>query len=434
MKLCPVLLLSASLAGVWAVGAQGLPAPAIQARTAYTFDTVEGAAYLIEGTVNGEDWVTVAGPIFGDGTKAQAMLPAEAAEYGQLRVRPVSAASYEPATTALGGKTIALNDNGKVRQLVLFASSQGVTRGMLKTDAQHARSVVWKARRISASQVSVALQFFDGTTSTVDLKFSNGQLGTYQMRDLSGSGQLQVMEAGSFSTHVGRMRDNPSQAALPSALVGQTIGFEEAGDLTRMFFASGTNVVVTKPDGTTEVGKYTYDITSPVIASLNIETPGQAGQNYQLEPEIPGAGGFNRTPMIGGAPAPNTPPQPGNFNIPSGPVVPNSATGPPRSLEGRVLEMGGSNPVTLTFNEDGTGTATREDGGSVEVTPFTYDYAPTGEDEASLAITYPGADTDRVEDYDLDFNGANGGSFEGSIYEGGELSQSSSGNFNTGAG
>ena len=429
-----LLLLSASIAGGWTVRGESLPAPGIKARTSYEFATVDGAAYLIEGTQNGETWVTLAGPVFGDGLTAQAMLPADAARYRQFRVRPVSATAYEPAITALGGKTIALNDNGKARQLILFASSQGVTRGILKTDAGHARSFVWKAKRTSESNVSVSLQFFDGTTSAVDLKFSNGQLGTYQMRDRSLSGRIQVLEAGIFSTHSGRIRDNPGQAVLPSVLLGQNIGFEEGGDLTRMFFSTNGNVVISRPDGTTDVQQYSYEVKSRVLADLKVEGPGQPAQNYQMGLDSQATGNFNRVPMVGGVPIPNSPPQPGSFNVPTGPVVPNSATGPPKSLEGRVLQLNGDQPVTLTFHGDGTGTATREEDGSVEVTPFTYDYAPTDEDEASLAITYPGADSDRVEDYDLDFDGTFSGSFQGSIFEGGELAHSNSGIFNTGGG
>ena len=68
---------------------------------------------------------------------------------------------------------------------------------------------------------------------------------------------------------------------------------------------------------------------------------------------------------------------------------------------------------------------------ATEVEPFTYHYAPTDEDEASLALTFPGADTDRVEDYDLDFSGNTAGNYQNNTCEGGELAQTSAGSFNT---
>ena len=400
----------------------------------YEFPTVPGQAYLVEGTVSGLTWVTVAGPVFGDGQAAKAMLPLSSAAYRQFRVRPVPAADYGPATTALGGKTVSLNDNGRARQLIFFPVIQGVKRGILKTDGMHARSFVWEIRRGSAAGVSIQLQFFDGTSSTVDLTFSNGQLGSYQMRDRNAAGAVQVMEAGLFSTHHGRIRDNANQAVLPVSLVGQSIGFEEGGELTRMDFTTRGNVLVTGPDGTTRLEPYQYDVSGPGAADLRVGVPGVMADLFRMLLSSQATGTFNRVPQILPNGGPAAPAQPGTFNLPTGPVVTNSATGPPASLGGKVLQLGGNDPATLSFNSDGTGTETREDNGSVEVTPFTYDYSPTDDNEASLALTFPGADNDRVEDYDLDFSGSNSGSYQSSVYEGGELAQSNSGNFNTGGG
>lgn len=418
--------------------AQAPAAPEIRPRMEYEFQTTAGQAYLIEGTVDGQTWTTVVGPVFGDGQVARAMLPAAGGQtYQQFRVRPVAAATFLPATTALGGKTIALNDNGRARQLIFFPAIQGVTRGFLKTDANHARSFVWAVRRTSSAAVVVDLQFFDGTTSTVDLSFSNSVLGSYQMRDRDSQGQVQVTEAGAFSVHNGRIRDNADQAVLPSLLIGQSLGFEEGGELTRMDFTTNGNVLVTKPDGMVELQSYTYDVRSPGVADLRLDRPGQPEQApvlYQMALNTQATGTFNRFPLSlpGGGIVPGLLPQPGVFNVPTGPVIPNSATGPPKSLDGKIIQMDGEDPVTLTFNSDGTGTATREDNGSVEVTPFTYDYSPTDEDEASLALTFPGAQNDRVEDYDLDFSGTGSGRYQSSTYQGGELADSSSGNFNAG--
>lgn len=433
MKPHPLLLLSASLAVVWPLQGQSLPPPEIRARSAYEFQTVPGAAYLVEGTADGQTWSTLAGPVFGDGKPARAMLPPEAGRYQKFRVRPVPAADYGPATTAVGGKTIALNDNGKVRQLILFPSIQGVTRGILKTDANHARNFVWQVKRTSKAGISMELRFKDGTGSTVDLKFSNGQLGTYQMKDRNLAGALQVMEAGAFSVHDGRIRDNPNEAVLPTVLIGQSVGFDEGGELTVMDFSINGNVVVTKPDGTTELHRYTYDVRSPGSADLRVDGPGRPPQLFQMELDSQATGNFNRLPLSlpGGGLIPGVLPQPGTFNIPTNPVLPNSAAGPPKSLDGKVIQINGDDPVTLSFSSDGTGTATREKDGSVEVEPFTYHYAPTDEDEASLALTFPGADTDRVEDYDLDFSGNTAGNYQNNTYEGGELAQTSAGSFNT---
>lgn len=438
MKLRPLLLLSACLAGAARLWAQAPADLDIRPRMAYEFQTTAGQAYLIEGSANGQTWTPVADPIFGDGQMERAVLPAAAGQsYSQFRVRPVSAASFLPATTALGGKTISLNDHGQAKQLIFFPSIQGVTRGFLKTDANRARSFVWTVQQVSARRVTVSLQFFDGSTSRVDLQFSNGVLGSYEMRDRSAAGQVQGTEAGAFSVHNGRIRDNPGQAVLPAVLIGQSLGFEEGGELTRMDFTTNNSVTVTGPDGSVDVQSYTYEVISPGVADLRVDRPAQPQvppMLFQLALNSQATGNFNRFPISlpGGDIVPGVLPQPGVFNVPTGPVVSNSVTGPPKSLDGKTIQMGGDDPVTLTFNSDGTGTATREDNGSVEVTPFTYDYSPTDDDEASLALTFPGAQNDRVEDYDLDFSGNSSGSYQSNTYQGGELANSSSGNFNAG--
>jgi hypothetical protein len=193
-------------------------------------------------------------------------------------------------------------------------------------------------------------------------------------------------------------------------------------------------VILNRANGSTEVQRYLYNRTTPGEAELRLELPGVSAQIFQMQAGSQATGTFQRMPLVmpGGGIRPGILPQPGLFNIPTSPVVPNSTQGPPKSLGGKVLHLEGDEPVTLTFHPDGTGTSMREDNGSVEVAPFVYDYSPTDDDEASLALTFPGALTDRVEDYDLEFGEGEGGSFRRSNYDGGELASAHSGSFNSG--
>ncbi|MDB6071152.1 MAG: hypothetical protein JWL81_2323 [Verrucomicrobiales bacterium] len=437
----PVLLLSGGIVSRVSAqnGTAAVPALEIKNGVEYEFQSVDGAAYLVDGSVDGVSFNQVAGPIFGDGTKMKAILPpAAAAGQRQFRVRMVSATPFGPATTLLGGKTVALNDGGRLRQVVFFPSIQGVRRGMLKSDATHARSFTWKVKRTTGSVAEVELIYFDGTTSTLELNFSNGLLGAYQMRDRNLEGQVQVLESGPFSLHTGRLRDRVEEAVFPTTLAGQNLIFEEGGAMTRLDFGLDGTVNVNRPDGTTDNYHYIYDRNSADEAELKLEgTPELPGEIIQMDLSSQSTGNFNRLPQAlpgggGGGGGHTGPLQTGTFNIPTVPVSVNSTSGPPRSLDGKVIQIGGDKPVTLTFNSDGTGTATEEEDGSVEVKPFTYNYSPTDDDEASLALTFPGAQSDRVEDYDLQFGPNASGSFQSSTYEGGELANSSSGSFNTG--
>lgn len=440
LRLLTLLLLVGT--GVVRSAEQGPPVPDIRGAMDYEFPTTDGAAYLVEGTVDGQTWTTLAGPIFGDGKVARAMLPATASGQRQLRVRPVSAFTFGSATTQLGGKTLVLNDGGRARQLIFFPPSQGRRRGFLKTDATHARSFDWQVRRSTGSMATIDLKFFDGTSSKVELSFSNGLLGAYQMRDQNAGGTVQVTEGGGFSLHTGRIRDEATEAVLPPSLGGQSVLFEEGGTVSRYDFGTDGLVTMYRPDGTIESHPYQYSRSAPGQAEVRVGPgtgsepgqPDQPGQVIALSANSQATGNSERMPLPlpGGGFPPGTLPKPGTFNVPTVPVVANSTTGPPKSLTGKTLQLNGDDPVTLTFNGDGTGTATRTDNGSVEVTPFTYDYSPTDDDEASLALTFPGAQTDRVEDYDLEFSANGGGSFRSSSYDGGELTRSNSGSFNPG--
>ncbi len=429
---CLLLFFLLGITVPWS-SAQNLPDTEIRPALEYEFQTANGAAYLLEGSTNGQTWTTVAGPIFGNGGISKALLPPAAANLREFRVRPVNEADFGPATTRLGGKTIALNDGGRARQVIFFPVVQGMQRGILKTDATHARGFTWHIQRINSSAVTVELQYMDGTSSRIDLVFSNGSLGSYQLFDRNPSGVTQGTEGGGFSLHSGRIQDASARTTLPPALSGQSLILEEGGSVSRFDFAANGSVTQIRADGSTANYQYQFNPSSPQQAELRLESAGLPGQIYQMRLTTQATGTFTRQPLLpGGGFMPGILPQPGTFNVPTVPVIVNSVVGPPRTLSGKVLQISGDEPVTLTFHSDGTGTATREDNGSVEVTPFTYDYSPTDEDEASLALTYPGAQTDRVEDYNLEFDEGAVGSYNSSTYEGGEQASSSSGSFNIG--
>jgi len=399
------------------------------------FQTTDGAAYMVEGSNNGQTWTQIAGPLFGNGGLARALLP-QRPSYTQRRVRVLNEASLLPGTSQWEGKSILLNDGGRPRQIIFFPTAQGVRRGMLKTDATHARSFTWKSSRQTAAESTVVLEYLDGTKSTLSLKFSTVQLGGYELHDQDPAGNFQVSEAGSFSLHEGQIQDMLSRVVLPTNIGGQQWMIEEGGALTRFDFGNDGTVTVNYPGGSTEKRNYQFARgTNPANGALKITSSNQTspGLQYQVQMTTQGTGNTSRMPLpIPGQPLPpGTLPLPGNVNIPTARVITQSTTGPPSSLNGKTLQLNGNEPVTLTFHSDGTGTATREENGSVEVTPFIYNYSPTDDDEASLALIYPGAQTDRVEDYDLDFSANGSGSFRSSSFEGGELAQNSTGSFNT---
>ncbi len=414
----------------------------VRAALEYKFETQEGKVYVVEGSRNGQVWEQVSPPVFGDGLPATARLRVDGADgrirYAQYRAQEVDPALYGPAPVAgdLGGQTLLLNDNGQERQVILYKESQGVRRGVLKTDATHARSFTYKALRTAQDSIRLELTYFSGTTAVATLRFFDGTLGSYQLRDYDLKGQLQGVEAGGFGLHTARPPGN-ADTSLPSALAGTSQIFTQGGRSTRLEFLTPDEVVLHHDDGSQETLSYDYDLNSPSKGTLRIGLPSGATLVYDMALTAGGSGIFNQTvePPPGQLPPPGNAPSPGSFGIPPKPVPPpQSPDCPPKSLDGKSIVLSSSDPVTLYFQGDGTGTAVRERGGSVEVTPFSYDYSRNGSASASLSVTFPGATTDKVDDYDLDFNPDCTGTYQTNSFQNGESNLVSNGGFATGGG
>lgn len=436
-----LLWLGAVVPAAWSQTPPPPPPPVVRAALEYKFDTEEGKVYVVEGSMNGKTWVQVSPPVFGDGQPASARLKVDAAEgqprYAQYRAGEVDPALYGPAPVSLEGQTLLLNDNGRERQVILYKEIQGLRRGVLKTDATHARSFTYKALRTGQDSIRLELTYFDHTTAVANLRFFDGSLGSYQLRDYDLTGHVQGIEAGGFGLHSARPPGN-ADTTLPSTLAGTSQLFTQGGRSTRLEFLSPDEVVLHQEDGSQETRSYDYDLNSPGKATLRISLPSGATAVYDMSLTAGGSGSFSQTtePPPGQLPQPgNNTPSNGGFDLPPTPTPPAQKPDcPPKSLDGKSIVLSSSDPITLFFQADGTGTAVRERGGSVEVTPFTYDYSRNGSASANLSVTFPGAATDKVDDYDLDFNPDCTGTYQNSSFNNGESNIVSNGGFSTGGG
>lgn len=408
----------------------------------FKFDTQEGKVYVVEGSSDGANWVQVSPPVFGDGQPATVRLRVDGADgrvrYPQYRPQEVDPALYGPAPVAqdVEGRTLLLNDNGRERQLILFREIQGQYVGVLRTDATHARSFTYKALRTAQDTLRLELTYHDSTTAVATLQFLDQELGTYQMREFGSTGILQGVEAGGFGLHTARPAGN-TDAALPTALAGSSLLALQGGRATRMEFLSPDEVVMHHADGSQANLPYNYDLNSPGRGTVRITLPSEETLVYDLNLTGGGSGTLNQNvaPPPGQLPPAGDTPNSGSFNLPPKaappPLNPNC---PPKSLDGKSIILSGSELITLYFQADGTGTAVKEIGGSVEVTPFFYDYSPNGAASASLYVTYPGVTRDQVNDYDLDFNADCTGTYQASSFKNGESNLVSNGGFSTGGG
>lgn len=409
------------------------PPPLIRKAMEFSFPAEPGKAYELQGTKDGLTWEQAAGPFFGNGGAIEGFFPVEPESGGirfrDYRVRELDAAELGPAPATLKATTVVLNDGGRPREVIFLDES----RGLLKLDADHLRTFTYSFRRVSGGGLSLGLTYFDDSRATLELDFSSPRVGGYQFMDATTRDE----DRGGFSLHPGRLRSRePTDTrpnALPTQLAGKDIVFSQAGAVTVMRFTSDFEVSLKQPDGTTEVRQYSYDPSTPLKATLDIIMP----QGISLRGEMSLSSETSGTVSFGAVDSDGNPvggggPSSGDFNTSKDPDPSENPDCPPKDLDGESLFLSGSEAMTLNFNPDGTGTSVRDVNGSVEVTPFTYDYQRSGNGGAALAITFPGANDDTVADYDFDYGDNCTGTYRRNDYNGGELTGGGQGNFGPG--
>lgn len=395
----------------------------------YRFETRPGAVYELQCSRDGETWEKVAGPFFGHGEPVEGFLRGEAAarRLFRYRVQELDPASIGPAPEKLRKQTLVFNDEGEPRQFVFFDAE----RGMLKTDAFHARSFTAEQRRVAPDRLEVNLTYHDGSRARLELRFLDGRLGTARWRQTGVSGEPEFSDVGPFSLHPGRLPETSGAVSLPEDLTGKSLLFASGSQSTRLEFTSPREVTVYQAGADPVVLPYVYELESFKSGMLQLERPDGALVEYALDLKGPASGSFlkSENPAGGEGPAPAPLSSDGNFNLSTEPEQPVNPNCPPPDLAGHSFYLAGSDPVTLMFNADGSGNALRRANGSVEVTPFTYSYTRSGRTSASLTLTFPGAVNDLIEDYTLNFNEDCGGSYERSEFEGGQFTNRNGGLF-----
>ena len=421
---------------VWALlcpAMAGEPPPLIRRAMEFRFMAEPGKVYELQGTADGSAWARAAGPFFGNGAAIEGFFPTDAesggVRYRDYRVKELDPSAFGPAPSTLADTTVVLNDSGRPREVIFLDEG----RGLLKTDSEHMRTFSYTLKRESGRALGLALTYFDDTQATLRLDFSSARVGGYQFADAASGDE----DRGGFGLHPRRLRSREPTGnrpnALPTQLAGKDLVFSQGGEVTLLHFLSDSMVTLTLPDGSVRIRPYSYDPASPLEATLDIimEDGGSLHADMSMSSETSGTFEWQAFDADGN-PSGDGGSSEGDFNSSDDPDPSANPDCPPKDLDGESLFLSGSESMTLNFNADGTGTAVRDVNGSVEVTPFTYDYQRSGNGGAGLAITFPGAADDTVEDYDFDYGDNCTGTYRRNDYNGGELTGGGQGNFGPG--
>jgi hypothetical protein len=419
-------LLAAGAVVVPNAGAQSPVAPEIVPARRITFTPKPGEAWNLESSTDGRTWSMVAGPFFGTAGPAEYLAPAGAAS--QFRLTYVDPATVGHAPLSVTHSTVMMEKAGQPVELVFTEDGAG----FLRIDEQHARGFTYTWKKTSPDGGEAILSGRDGSYTLVRLKFFDDHLGQWGMEDIPSPESASLIkvpiDGGAFSYHAGRFKHGPGRAELPLDFDGGSLIFNEGGRLSYVHFTGAEAVKVTTADGAVLTGSYSYDPASATAASLILNMAGAAPLGLNLNLTAPGTGKFKEVPPAGNPGGGTGVPRNGTFTLPDEQDEPDPDC-PPPGLGGHSYTINDSTPCTLTFNADGSGVQMREVDGALQITYFNYSYSRTGKNTASVGITYPGAGSDLIDDYQMDFTDDCAGAFRRESYADGNSAGTSDGTF-----
>ncbi len=430
LRLFRAAILAVGTAATSMAGAETLPAPEIVPARHVRFTPQPGTAWYLEGTADGQAWREVAGPFFATGAAVDHLLPADAET--QFRLRYVDPATIGRAPVTVEGHSVVMEHSGKRVEAVFMNAA----RGFLRIDGEggNMRGFTYVWLKKAPDEGEAILSGLDGTFTLLRLKFSDGQLGRWGMEDIpfpqDAANVRETLDGGAFTYREGRFRRGLQHAALPGTLKGSGMALNEGGQLTHLDFTSETEVILTAATGRSVQGTYAYDPENITQGELNLHLTDGPVLDLSLELTSPGMGRFEEifSPGVPGGAISRS----GTFTLPEEQSPPANPDCPPDGLAGLSFVINDSSPCTLTFNGDGTGMQTKEAEGATEFTPFTYDYSRTGGNSASVAVTFPGAGGDLIDDYQMEFDDDCSGSFQRDSSANGAATVSETGTFGPG--
>lgn len=411
-RIVPLLLSLVTGLSVVAAG-QNLPAPQVSPARRFQFTPPAGTAWTVQGTVDGRTWTDLAGPFFAVGKMEDQLQPAGAER--NYRLLYIDPASVGFAPVSVGGQTLIAEHQGKARHIVFMDA----TFGILRLGDTHARSFTATWTKTAPNKAEAILTGADGSFTILKVEFIAAGLGHWGMEDIpsiEAAALVKVpIDCGSFALISGLASRSGSGTVVPSDLSGRRLVLNESGVISLLEFTGADRVSVKKIGGAVLPGTYDYDPEDRIRGHLALNLPGSAREEFRLEMQTPSTGKMVSTTATAG----RSPLRSGTFTLPNRPEPLLNALCPPTGIAGLTYVFADSAPCTMTFYANGEGVQRKEVSGITRVTHFRYLYSRTGGEGADIAVTFPGANGDLVDNYELDFDNDCSGDYRRTSYAGG---------------
>ncbi|MBP7951155.1 MAG: hypothetical protein KA004_16005 [Verrucomicrobiales bacterium] len=430
-RCCLSLLAGVVLMGSGHAQGNGVPALEMQQGRRVEFPTLPGHAYRIEAGPAGTGWQPVGGVIFGDGSPAVAFLkfselPAGTAE---LRVVEIDPAGIGVAPVSLGAGTLTLAEPTASHHYLFLTESSGIVQEQPGRAASFTYSYV-KTGAATGRLVALGANF---ESATMELNFVAADGGTYRRRLVGGDGQAVDDDAGVFSVSPGGVW---TEGAAMWSGTANGLNLTVLDGAASIHYAFGMGTVKRQMTGAIpQTLPYSFDWETPSRVTLSLTLSSGLEEVLKLDLKSPGSGLVERRMVkAGGVERVSR----GAFSGPIPPALPVS-TGfncPPNSVINLAWDITDSfsGALTMDFDTASVGTKVGRDGGTIEFTPFTYNYTRLDDLHARLVLVYPGLAGDEIEQIDLSFSADDtcSGTFVRKTYRNGVLVATSTGTFGPG--
>ncbi|MBN9692427.1 MAG: hypothetical protein J0M24_19435 [Verrucomicrobia bacterium] len=416
-----LLAAATSLAALTAVrGADSAAQLTIHTAIEVEFPTETGKVYQLQGSSNLVDWSSIGDPVFGVGrpvTQTFSTRSGANVVFQSYRLDVSAGPTDGFAPWSFSGVTLSLDDDGDDDVLRFQSETEGVDEG------DDADRFTYVFSRVDLNTVTVELTYRGARREMLTCTFSAAGMGTW-MREEFRNNRLKDRDVGAFrvlapagsggtpppSTPPGFTLDMPTELAglaylfqddsTPDRLefsaggqgleVGDDVDDDEPNRFTYSYTATGTNsarLVVTFKPGTYD--EYELNFSAGARGSF-VRQEFQKGQLKDVDRgSFSGVG--TSTDNSGGTPPTNT------------------GTRPEGTLRGLTYTLRlGESPEVLRFDSETNGLEVGDDDDDEEANTFTYTYRSTGAQTAELIVRF---DTDKWDEYALNFTEGNSGTF-----------------------
>ena len=410
------------------------PVVSAEAIRKFTFPSEPGKAYQFEGASASGDataWQELAGVEFGTGEPLNFEIKTSAASaLTHFHLREIDPASVGIAPVQLPRGTLSLVKGGQADQMVLMSPTQGVCHPVM----QEPFAMDWMYEKTGPNEGKWKATLTSGGVAVVALYFCSASTGRF-VRTVPVAGHPPFVDGGIFAVSDRLVWQGDDNGRVPTDVVGRKFTFQFSGQPLQYEFGAA-NVERRIGVGAGLDLPYVYEPETANMGVLHITKSPSREERLTLWAKSETSGSVMREVVENGIVKDarfGTFSHPAEAAPPTNPLLSCSA---PLSLVGKLFDFSNttSGVVTMEYGNNGEGTKSNLEGGSIQQSVFTFAYTKIDDRTGRILSVFPVLDGTQIDETILHFSEDDdcSGTWERHSSRNGEPLPPSSGNFGPG--